>query len=211
MFATDTFLTAYARTAEIAISRACGWSWRAPKPCAPNAARLARAFRRRDRRRLRMTGVAGGRRQFVDAWPRRHRRAPAAGNAHADRAGRRHRRGRQAVDRRPNVMLGYMTADRPVYWCRRKMAGTTAATWWRSTAKGSSRSAAAPSVSPRSPRDGVAGRSRDAGAVAVAGGSPCRRLVPDRRRGERIVLVTTAVEADRTRCANSASRQASPS
>ena len=113
----------------------------------------------------------------------------------------------------PNVMMGYMSSDRPgeLRPARDRLARQ------RRHRRGRPRGFH-PDPRPHQAlrqdrrRDGVARRRRDAGAVAVAGGPPCRRLGArqaarrahragdDGRGGRR-----------RTRCASSASRWAPPS
>ena len=179
MFATDTFLTAYARTADDSDFESLRLVVAGAEAVRAETRRVWRErFGARHRRGLRHDrGVAGGRRQFRHAWPRRHGRPAAAGNAHADRAGRRHRRGRQAVGRRPQRHDG-LHDGRPA-----RRADPARERLARQRRRGGDRPRGLhPDPRPHQAlrqdrrRDGVARRGRDAGAVAVAGGPPRRRL-----------------------------------
>ena len=97
----------------------------------------------------------------------------------------------------PNVMMGYMSADKPGILQPLPAAGTTPATSCPSTAKDSSPFAGGPSVLPRSPaRWFRSARSRCWCSRCGRNDRHAIVAIPDKRRGERIVLITTAAEAD---------------
>ena len=201
LFGTDTFLAGYARVADNYDFYSVRYVFAgAERVKAGDAARVVREVRHPDPRGLRRhRDRAGARRQHADALQGRHGRAPASrASTHRlepvagiDQGGRLFVRG-------PNVMLGYLRAERPACWSRPTAAGTTPATSSRSTPRASSPSRGARSASPRSRArwcrsatvEDLVARVWPAAIHAVV-------AVPDPKRGEQLVLVTEQKDASR--------------
>ena len=200
MFGTDTFLNGYARTAKDSDFASLRLVVAGAEAVKPETRRIWRErFGAEIVEGFGLTeAVAGGRRQYRHAWPRRHGRPPAARHAHAARAGRGHCRGRPAVACRPQCHDGLHD---------RRPAGRTAA-----AARRLARHAATSSAIDREGFISIRGRAKRFAKIAgemVSLGAVEMLVqalwpeehhavvsVPDKRRGERIVLVTTADEAD---------------
>ena len=199
MFATDTFLTAYARTADDS-------DFESLRLVVAGAEAVRAETRRVWRERFGADIVEGfGMTEAspvvavnsADAWPRRHGRPPAAGNAHADRARRRHRRRRQAVDRRSERHDGLHDGRPPGRLIPPENG------WHDSGDIVSVDREGFIEIHGRTKRFAkIAGEMVSLGAVEMLVQSLWPEdhhavvSVPDKRRGERIVLVTTAEEAE---------------
>ena len=206
MFATDTFLTAYARTADDS-------DFESLRLVVAGAEAVRAETRRVWRERFGAEIVEGfGMTEAspvvavnsADAWPRRNGRTPDAGNAHADRAGRRHRRGRQAVGRRPQRHDGLHDGGSPG---EIDPAGERLA---RQRRHGGDRPRGFHPDQGRTKRFAkIAGEMVSLGAVEMLVQSLWPEdhhavvSVPDKRRGERIVLVTTGGRRSPTHCGSS--------
>ena len=200
MFGTDTFLAAYARTAKDDDFSSLRFVVAGAEAVKPETRRIWRErFRRRDRRGFRVDrGGARRRGQHGHARPRRHGRAAAARHAHAARAGRGHcARAARLWLTGPNVMLR-LHDRRPA----RRIAAARRR-WHDSGDIVSVDREGFITIRGRAKRFAkIAGEMVSLGAVEMLVQALWPEehhavvSVPDKRRGERIVLVTTADDAD---------------
>ena len=115
LFGTDTFLTGYARMANPYDFRSLRYIVAGAEPVKETTRSVY--LEKFGLRILEGYGVtetlAGAGAQHADVQQVRHRRPAVAGHGGQARTGRGRRRGRPAFVKGPNVMLGYLRADKP--------------------------------------------------------------------------------------------------
>ena len=148
--------------------------------------------------------------QHADAVPRRNRGPLPAGHQTPARAGARHRDRRPLCVSGPNVMKGYLLADEPGRAGPARTAGTTPAT--SSPRRGRLCHHRGPRQALRQDRrrDGFADRGRGACLGSLARHGHAVVSLPDKRKGEQLILITEAEKPTARPCPHTARPRACP-